>query len=134
MKLEDIISAAREKSPNLELEVIHTDGQPVDITLRNVLAMPREDRNELFKEAEGLEEGVEEVEGDKEEVAEDRIAQLADQAKSFLKAVARTPEQFNILDTAISADANVADLSWISLFGSYTEETQLGEAESSQSS
>lgn len=134
MKLEDIISAAREKSPNLELEVIHTDGQPVDITLRNVLAMPREDRNELFKEAEGLEEGVEEVEGDKEEVTEDRIAQLADQAKTFLQAVAQTSEQFDILDTAISSDENVSDLAWISLFGSYTEETQLGEAESSQSS
>lgn len=132
MKLTDILDAARKESPNLELEVEDVNGQPVDVTLRNILAMPKEDRRKLADDSDDLEEGTKEVsEG---EASEDQISLLATKSYGLLKTVAQTAEQFEALEFAMGLDPDIEDLGWISLFAEYSTATQLGEADSSQSS
>lgn len=130
MKLEDILESARKATPNLELEVIDKDGEMVELVFRNIAGMPKEDRKRLYEDSKTLEEGV----ADADKADEDDLSELAEASRRFLKIVAKTPNDYDTLAWALSLDPDIEDLAWVSIFNSFLEETQLGEALTSQNS
>lgn len=123
MKLTDLVSAAKSRTPHFELEIDTPDGKTVDVVFRNLIVVPEETRQEM---------GVASARIAAAKGKATAIRREAEIAKALLSAVVEDPEHILLLEDIFSADKDTRDYSWITLGDAYGKETQLGEAETSQ--
>lgn len=125
MKLSDIIDAAEQNNPNLDVFIdVEGEDEQRQVTFRNIMVIAAPTRKKLFEDL-GKARETEGV---------DAIRLTADTAKSFLRSTCEDKDGFKLIEQAFRANKNLEDAAWTQLFSDYQDATKLGEATSSQDS
>jgi len=128
MNVTDIIEAAQESNPSLEVTVTDNDGEDQVLVLRNILLMKPADRKSLYSKIDEI-RTMEASEDDDR----DNLTVLAEAVRDLLRQFADNKTNFKHLEKAFKA-SGFEDAAWIELFNTYQKTTRLGEADTSQTS
>lgn len=126
MDVTDIIAAAQESNPSLEVNVTDSDGENQVLVLRNILLMKPADRKSLYQKIDEIRE-LEAQDG------KDNVTVLAETVRDVLRQFADNKTNFKHLEKAFKA-SGIEEAAWIQLFNDYQVATRMGEADTSQNS